>query len=119
MELKILSNIENTFLKRKEITFSVDQNGSTASRAELKKEICKRLNLSPESTIVVKVDQGFGHKESTGTVHSYQSRELMERSEPEHIIARSGMGQKKQEAPAPPEQPKAEEEAKPEAGKKE
>ena len=97
MELKILSNNENTFLKRKEIKFLVEQEASTASRAELAKEICKKLNLNPESTIVVKVDQGFGHKESTGVAHSYQNKEMLEKTEPKHILARASKKAAKRE----------------------
>lgn len=97
MELKIISNEENHFLKRKEIKFSVEQDGSTVSRAEITKEICKKLNLSPDATIVVRIDQGFGSKESAGIAHSYQSKELLGKSEPKHILARSG---KKAEKPA-------------------
>jgi ribosomal protein S24E len=92
MELKINSNQENRLLNRREIMFSVEQDGSTPSKVELVKEICKKLNLSPDSTIIVRVDQGFGRKESSGVAHSYSDRKLMEKSEPKHITARSGKG---------------------------
>ena len=65
MELKILSNKENKTIGRKEITFSVfDEAG--VKRDAVKTEICKSLNLSPNTTIVVKIDSGFGSKMSTG-----------------------------------------------------
>ncbi len=88
MELKILSNNENRLLNRKEIEFSVDQESSTANRTDLTKELCKKLNLSPESTLIVRIDQGFGKKESRGMAHSYQTKEALERYEPKHILER-------------------------------
>lgn len=81
MELKIISNNDNKLLNRKEIRFSVEQSGSTVTRMEVAKELCKRLNLSPEGTIIVRIDQGFGKKESSGLAHSYENRETLEKYE--------------------------------------
>lgn len=107
MELKIESSKENKLLNRKEITFTVEQDSSTAKRDELTKELCKKLNLNPESTIIVRIDQGFGRKESSGVAHSYQSRELLEKYEPKHVLARR-LGKKPAKEVAGAE-PKAEE----------
>ncbi len=82
MELKILSNNENKLLKRKEISFSVVQDGGTVNKAELSKELCKKLNLHPESTIITRIDQGYGMKGSTGIAHAYQTKEMLEKYEP-------------------------------------
>jgi len=88
MELKIISNTENKLLNRKEITFSVEQDSSTATRDDLTKELCKKLNLSPDSTLIVKINQGFGKKESSGVAHSYATKEALEKFEPKHILTR-------------------------------
>lgn len=90
MELKINSNNENKLLGRREITFSVEQDSSTPSKKDIVKEVCKKLNLSPESTIIVKIDQGFGTKQSSGLAHSYESKAAMEKSEPKHLLTRLG-----------------------------
>ncbi len=114
MEVKIISNNENKLLSRKEIRFSVDQDSSTISKSELTKEICKKLNLSPESTIVVRIDQRFGIKESSGIAHSYENQDVLKRYEPEHLVARISKKSAKKEGA---EEQKAE--PKEEAGKKE
>ena len=88
MELRIISNNENKMLSRKEIRFSVMQDGGTVSRAELAKELCKKLNLHPESTIITRIDQGFGMRESTGMAHAYQTKDALEKYEPKKILAR-------------------------------
>ncbi len=105
MELKILSSNENKLLNRREIIFSVVQDSSTANRTDLTKELCKKLNLHPDSTIIVRIDQGFGHKESSGFAHAYQSKEMLEKYEQKSILARiakkaakhAGAGEKKEE----------------------
>lgn len=112
MELKIVSSNDNKLMSRKEIRFSVDQDGSTASRDMLTKEICKKLNLNPDFTIIVRIDQGFGKKESTGTAHSYDSKEMLEKYEPKHLLTRIGKkaakGKKEEAAAAPAAEDKKE-----------
>ena len=108
MELKVLSNVENNLLSRKEIVFSVVQESSTVSKNELVKELSKKLNLNPEGTIIIKLDQSFGVKQSMGLAHSYKSKDLLEKYEPKHLISRlTGKKEKKAEQPKP--EPKAEE----------
>jgi len=115
MELKITANTENKLLNRKEITFMVEQDNSTAKRDELTKELCKKLSLNPDSTIIVRIDQGFGRKESSGVAHSYQSKEQLEKYEPKHVLSKVNKKSVKKEGA---EEPKAEE-AKPEPHKPE
>jgi small subunit ribosomal protein S24e len=88
MELKILSNTENKLIKRKEIAFSVAQEGGTVKRSELSKELCKKLSLHPENVLIVRIDQGYGIKESSGMAHAYESREMLEKYEPKNVLAR-------------------------------
>lgn len=112
MELKIISDNEDKLLSRREIKFVVEDQSSTTDRYELTKEICKKLNINPEFTLVVRIDQGFGNKESSGIAHSYKSKELLEKFEPAHIISRIKKSEEKRKSK---EKPK--EEAKPEGAK--
>ncbi len=95
MELKIVSDNEDKLLSRREIKFAVEDQSSTVDRYELTKEICKRLNLNPEFTLVVRIDQGFGRKKCSGMAHSYKNRELLERYEPAHLLSRIKKGAEK------------------------
>jgi small subunit ribosomal protein S24e len=97
MDLKIISNTENKAFGRKEIMFSITQSGSTSKRAEVHAELCKALNLKPESTIIVKIDQSFGSKEISAVAHSYETKELMDRYEPRYLLDRV-TGQKRKHA---------------------
>ncbi|HVC58326.1 MAG TPA: hypothetical protein VND15_02525 [Candidatus Acidoferrales bacterium] len=109
MELKILSDKQNTLLKRKEVTFSITHESSTMSKAEILKEVSKKLSLNPESTIVINVNQHFGEKTSTGVAHSYESKQDLEKVEKKYLLKRSGIVV--EEAAKPAAAPKKEEKA--------
>lgn len=88
MELSITSNKENKLLGRREIEFNVVQDGSTPSKNDIKAELCKKLNLDPESVIVVKLDQSTGVKQGHGFAHAYPSKEMIEKLEPLYLVNR-------------------------------
>ncbi len=90
MDLSIDSDIQNNALKRREIKFTVTQYSATVSKAEMLTELCKKLNASPDSSIIVNIGQSFGERRSTGLMHVYPSVEAMEKTEPKHILKRSG-----------------------------
>lgn len=114
MELKIISNTDNKLLSRKEISFSVEQSGSTVTRAEVSKELCKKLNLNPDGMVIVRIDQSFGTRESRGLAHSYENKQTLERYESKKL---SGKGTKKPKAGAAPKEEPKKEESKPEEKK--
>ena len=95
MELEIISDKENKMLERREITFRVGNEGRTPSVVEIKQALCKKLGISPESTEIIKVNQGFGSRESTGLAHSYSKQEGMKAGIPGHITARRAKKAKK------------------------
>ncbi len=89
MEIKILSDVNNHMLGRREIRALVTQESKTASKEEIKTEICRQLNISPETSIVTNIRQKFGLRQSECTVHSYKSKEAMDSAEPKYIIKRA------------------------------
>ena len=104
MEIKILEEREEKLFGRKEITFEASYEGKTPSGEEVKQEICKKLGLSPDLTVVIKIDQAYGKGLSTVKVHSYAKKEVMEKivRKPKEATA------KKPEAPKPAPEPKEE-----------
>ena len=109
MELKITSNKENKTIGRKEIEFSVFAD-SGVKRDEVKTELCKSLSISPTSTIIVRIDSGFGSKMSTGIAHSYPDEIALKRYESRRLLERLGIVEKVAKVAAAPT-------AKPEAKK--
>ena len=88
MELKIMSDSNNALLNRREIQFYILADNATPSRESIKVELCKKLSLSPEATIVVKMDQGFGIKRCECMAHSYKDETALKKQEPKHIQER-------------------------------
>jgi small subunit ribosomal protein S24e len=119
MELKIDSNKENKLLNRKEITFTVDQDNSTVRKDDLTRELCKKLSLNPEATLIVRIDQGFGSKQSSGVAHSYATKEMLDKFEPKHVLARIAKKAAKKAGAEPKAEVPAEEPAPKKAEKEE
>src|SRR5437016_6312857 len=88
MKIEIVSDTENNLLKRKEIRFSIMEDNGTVKKSDALAELSKSLNLSPESTIIVRLDQSFGARQCFGVAHSYKTREELERIEPKYLLSR-------------------------------
>ena len=88
MDLNITSDKENKLLGRREINFNIVQEGSTPSKKDIRVEICKKLNLDPETVIIVKVDQSTGVRQGIGVTHAYKSKEQIAKQEPSHLVDR-------------------------------
>jgi len=114
MEVEILKDNNNAVIGRREIELSIIQVDRTPSKEEVKKEVCKKLNLSPESTLVVKLDQSYGLKQSRALVHSYLNTNAMKKFERSYLFERHEKKNKKAAggeaaaAPAPKEAKKEE-----------
>ncbi|MGC8649095.1 MAG: 30S ribosomal protein S24e [Candidatus Micrarchaeia archaeon] len=104
MELKAIKDENNNIIKRREIELYVLQDDKTPSKDELKKEVCKKFNLNPETTVIINVNQQFGMKRSKVYVHSYQDKETLNKFEQSYILSRTNKDKKGKE-----EKPKEEE----------
>ncbi|MCL4411385.1 hypothetical protein M1329_00390 [Candidatus Marsarchaeota archaeon] len=117
MELRITEDKENKLIGRREVEFVIDGEVSTPPTSEVAKELCKKLNLNPDNTIVTSIRQQFGLRRAVCTAHSYSDKRAMERYERRHIAARatkrSSKGAKNAAEEAPSQEPKPEKEAKP------
>ncbi|MGI0141765.1 MAG: 30S ribosomal protein S24e [Candidatus Micrarchaeales archaeon] len=87
MDIKIEKEIENKLLGRKEIMFSVSAKGKTPEKEHLKVEICKKLNLNPDLTVIVKIDSVYGSTENRVLAHNYATKEAMS-VEMKHLFER-------------------------------
>ncbi len=89
MDIDVTKDVQNKLLKRREIQFSLDYPDKTPSKDAVKEEICKKLNLNPASTVIVKIEQLYGGKKSACVVHSYESEEAM-KIEAKYLFERHG-----------------------------
>jgi ribosomal protein S24E len=95
MDAKIIKNIENRVLGRKEITCEVSFSKSTPTRKELKELICGKVGAHPDMSVLREVHPTFGKQGLVATVHSYSTKEAVLKGEPHHLLVRDGLATKK------------------------
>ncbi|MCS7115287.1 MAG: 30S ribosomal protein S24e [Nitrososphaerota archaeon] len=98
MEIKIISETENSLLKRKEVVFQAEhsQTGSTPPRAEVRAAIAKALRKDLEVVFIKRMETKTGTKTAVGIAHVYDSIDYAKLIEPEYIVKRN-MPTEKQE----------------------
>jgi len=101
MEVKIVSQKENSLLKRSEVHFQVEhgQTGSTPPRLEVRKAVANALKKDADLVFVKKFETKTGTHTALGIANVYDSVEQARLIEPKYIIERN----------VPPEKPKEEE----------
>ncbi|MCL5122797.1 MAG: 30S ribosomal protein S24e [Candidatus Marsarchaeota archaeon] len=88
MEIKVIEEVDNKLLGRKEIKFLATYEDRTVSIDEAKTEICKKLGLKPENTIINRIDQRFGLRQSEIRAYSYRDKEAKDRYERKYLTKR-------------------------------
>lgn len=96
MEIKIESQTENKLLGRKEIIALLSFTGPTPKRNEMKTAICTKIGVDPDLAVLREVESSFGVKQLRVRAHIYQNAEMLKRTEPQHILVRHGIVEKKE-----------------------
>jgi small subunit ribosomal protein S24e len=109
MEIKIVKDLDNKLLNRKELDFTVEYEGPTPSRANVRKKLAALLNKDLDLVLIQKMESEYGHQLAKGYAKIYESEERMKQIEAEHILLRNTM----------PEEPVVEEAAEGEAAEDE
>jgi ribosomal protein S24E len=101
MEVNIISEKNNSLLRRKEIRFQVDhqKTGSTPPRLEVRKAVAHKLKANADLVFVKRFETQTGTRTAFGLANLYDSAEQAQLVEPEYIIRRN----------IPSEKPKGEE----------
>ena len=81
MEIEISNDKENKLFGRREFSFKITYDGKTPSKEEVKESLCKKLGLSPDLTMIMKVAQLYGSEESRGIAYSYSDKGLFAKLE--------------------------------------
>ena len=120
--IETVSDIENSFLSRREITCNFQGLGGKLKRKEAVDMITKEFNLSDKTVIAINMKNQTGRPNVTGMFYVYDSEELAKKQVNPTIFERLERQAKKDaeeaKAEAPAEEAKAEapaEEAKAEA----
>ncbi|AAL80377.1 30S ribosomal protein S24e [Pyrococcus furiosus DSM 3638] len=97
MEIRIKEIKENKLIGRKEIYFEIYHPGEpTPSRKDVKGKLVAMLDLNPETTVIQYIRSYFGSYISKGYAKAYDSKERMLYIEPEYILIRDGLIEKKE-----------------------
>ncbi|MGC9176670.1 MAG: 30S ribosomal protein S24e [Thermoplasmata archaeon] len=98
MELEIMEKKENPLLHRTEIKFRVKfQKEKTPSRAEVREMIAKNFSSKSENVIIDHMRTSFGLHLINGYSKIYENVDYAKRIEPDYILIRHGLKEKKGE----------------------
>ena len=98
MELQILEKKENPLLHRLELKFVVKhEKEKTPSREDVRNIIAANLNADKKRVILQYIHTPFGSNESKGYAKIYESIEHAMKVEPEYILIRNKLIEKKEE----------------------
>ncbi|MCD6226980.1 hypothetical protein J7J90_00620 [Candidatus Micrarchaeota archaeon] len=88
MDINIINKFENKLLDREEYELSIDFEGATPKRIQIRDKFSALVNSKPNLTIVKKVFNRAGMHNVLCRVHVYKSEEALKRNEPKYIIDR-------------------------------
>ncbi|MFB0544784.1 MAG: 30S ribosomal protein S24e [Asgard group archaeon] len=90
MEIEVIEDKKNPLLYRQEISFIIHHPGeATPSRYDVRKKIAAKFNADVERTFIRSILSEYGSATSKGEAAIYDSNELAEKIEEEHIRKRN------------------------------
>jgi len=89
MEIKIVKDLENKLLNRSELDFTVEYEGPTPSRVDVRKKLAALLNKNVNLVIIQKMESEYGHQLVKGYAKVYQTEERMKQIENEYVLQRN------------------------------
>ena len=98
MEIKILNQMKNPLLNRKEVEFSVFyKNEATPTRIAIRNKLAALVNEDSEKTIIRKIQGNFGEHRSTAIAYIYLNEQVRDQIERKHILKRFSTEKKENE----------------------
>jgi len=98
MELEIIEKKENPLLHRTEINFRIRfQRERTPSRADVRNMMAKNFSSEQERVIIDHMRTSFGLHMVTGYCKIYENVDYAKKIEPDYILIRHGLKEKKGE----------------------
>ncbi len=98
MEIKILEKRENPLLHRVEVKFEISHpKSATPSRDEVRNLLAANLNADKSRVVLDKIITPFGSMVSEGIAKIYDSVEDAKKVEPEYVLIRNKIVEKKEE----------------------
>ncbi|MDR2944599.1 MAG: 30S ribosomal protein S24e [Methanosarcinales archaeon] len=104
MEIKIVTDLDNKLLNRKELDFTVEYEGPTPSRADVRKKLAALLNKDVNLVLVHNMESEYGHQLVKGYAKVYESADRMKQIEAEYVLKRNTMPEEPVAEDAPVEE---------------
>ncbi len=95
MDITIVSKNENKLLDRQEIEAVITFDTKTPSRKEIRAEMGGKLATNPDHVVLRNVRSEFGIKRIRVRAHIYPSPDMLQKREPNYILVRDGLAEKK------------------------
>lgn len=119
MDIEVRKETDNKLFSRKEMLLAISYTGKTPSRDEVKEEVCKKLSLSPDNAVIMKINQRYGNGQSEVSMYYYSAKEVMEKLAEKKKEPKKAQAAGTAPATAKPEAKKEEQEKKEEPKEKE
>ena len=122
MKLEIKKQVETPLLSRSRVTLLAEYQGATPPRADIRKDVAKKVGVGEDLTIIKHIYTRFGKQKSKIIAHVYKNKEDLAKFEHEYLIEKHKEKKAAEEAqPEAKEEPKEEKKAeeKPKEEKKE
>ena len=87
--MKIVKDVENKLLARREVEASVENTGATLTRDEIKKSIAKLLKVKEDLVIVNHAGNYFGNSNMNIVAKVYDNAEAVKRNARPHMVKRN------------------------------
>jgi len=98
VDIEVKAKRDNALLGRTEVEFVLHHPGETTPKRDQVREIvAKNLKGKKENVIVERLESEYGRAASRGYAKLYASAEAAKAVEPEHLLIRNGLAQKKKE----------------------
>lgn len=95
MKIEISKQRETPLLSRKRVTFTIEYEGTTPSRLDVRKELAKKLGVD-ESLVVIKHIYGrYGIKKSKVIANVYTNLDELKKVEDNYMLVKHGLAEKK------------------------
>ena len=105
--IETVSDVENSFLSRREITCNFQGLGGKLKRKEAIEMITKEFNLTDKTVIAINMKNQTGRPNVTGMFYVYESEELAKKQVNPTIFERLERQAKKEAEAAPAEEAEA------------
>ncbi len=92
MELKIVNEIQNELLGRKEVELSINHLGEAIPKRDtVLAKIAALMNKERNQVVLIKMEGQYGKGESVAIIHVYDTAEQAKSVEKTHFLKRSGI----------------------------